>query len=168
MIRAALGGGGLVAVYLLVLGRASAWDAVVGALVAASVLGGFRRFLRETAPGPPPAGVPELLGRAAALPVFVLAVVREIARGSARVAAVVLGVGAPASPGVVEIPLEGRTPRGVAVAALVTTMAPGSVLLDVDRRRNVMRIQTLDADDPDAVRRHEHDFYRRYQSRVFP
>lgn len=167
-MRTGIALGLLTAVYLLVLGRASAWDAATGVAVAAAVLAGFRRFLRETAPGRPRLTPGRLLVRAVAFPAFVLAVVGDILQGTLRVAGVVLGLGAPPSPGIVEIPVTGQSPRGAAVTALVTTMSPGSVLLELDTDRGVMRIQSIDAADPEAIRARHADFYRRYQAPVFP
>lgn len=168
MTRIGVALGLLTAVYLLVLGRASAWDVATGVAVAAAVLAGFRKFLRETAPGRPPLTAVRLLVRIAALPAFVLAVVVDIVHGTVRVAGVVLGLGAPPSPGIVEISVKDQSPRGAAVTALVTTMSPGSVLLELDTDRGVMQIQSIDAADPEAIRAQHADFYRRYQARVFP
>lgn len=72
------------------------------------------------------------------------------------------------SPGIVEVPITGRSASGVAVSALVTTLSPGSVLVDIDWRRRVMLFHVFDANDAHAVYLAEHDFYMRYQRQVFP
>ncbi|CCF84740.1 Na+/H+ antiporter subunit E [Nitrolancea hollandica] len=48
------------------------------------------------------------------------------------------------------------------------TLAPGSVLVDVDWERGVMLFHLLDASDPDATRATVARFYERYQRAVFP
>ena len=73
-----------------------------------------------------------------------------------------------ASPGIVAVPIGERTPTGVAVWAVVTGLPPGSFFVDVDRERGVALIHVLDARNPEAFREEQEDFYRRYQSKVFP
>ncbi|MBA2375274.1 MAG: Na+/H+ antiporter subunit E, partial [Rubrobacter sp.] len=48
------------------------------------------------------------------------------------------------------------------------TLSPGTYLVEVDWERGVWLIHALDASDPDEVRRDRHEFYERYQKRVFP
>jgi multisubunit Na+/H+ antiporter MnhE subunit len=66
------------------------------------------------------------------------------------------------------VPIQGRSHRGIAVTALVTTLAPGSFFIGVDWERQVMLFHFLEAGDPDAIRNTMAHFYERYQSRVFP
>jgi hypothetical protein len=40
--------------------------------------------------------------------------------------------------------------------------------VDVDGERGVVLIHVLDAGDPEAFRREQEAFYRRFQSKVFP
>jgi multisubunit Na+/H+ antiporter MnhE subunit len=56
----------------------------------------------------------------------------------------------------------------VAVWAVVTGLPPGSFFVDVDGERGVVMIHILDASDPEAFRRQQEEFYRRYQRAVFP
>jgi multisubunit Na+/H+ antiporter MnhE subunit len=56
----------------------------------------------------------------------------------------------------------------VAVWAVITGLAPGTFFVDVDRERGVVLIHVIDAGDPEAFRREQEDFYRRYQRGVFP
>jgi multisubunit Na+/H+ antiporter MnhE subunit len=56
----------------------------------------------------------------------------------------------------------------VAVSALVTTLSPGSFLVDVDWTEGTMLIHVIEASDPDRVRADLETFYQRYQRRVFP
>lgn len=160
----------LVLVYALTLASFHPWDLAMGSGLAAAVLVGFRGFLfreldRGAASG---AGAPSLLARVAAFPLFALAVAWDIIRGTWQVAAVVLHVRPLRHPGIVAVPIGERTPVGVAVSALATTLSPGTFLVDVDWTARVMLIHVLDASDPDGVRAAHQQFYDRYQRRVFP
>jgi multicomponent Na+:H+ antiporter subunit E len=52
--------------------------------------------------------------------------------------------------------------------ALVTGLTPGTFFVDVDRERGVVLIHVIDAGAPEEFRQKQRDFYRRYQSGVFP
>ena len=71
-------------------------------------------------------------------------------------------------PGIVAVPIAERSPLGVAVSGLATTLSPGAFLVDVDWEQRVMLIHVLDASDPDEVRADHQRFYRRWQRHVFP
>jgi multicomponent Na+:H+ antiporter subunit E len=88
--------------------------------------------------------------------------------GNVEVTLVTLGLRPLLRPGIVAVPVGDRTPTGVAVWAVVTGLPPGSYFVDVDRERGVVLIHVLDARDPEAYREEQEDFYRRYQSKVFP
>ncbi|RKH59158.1 Na+/H+ antiporter subunit E [Corallococcus llansteffanensis] len=70
--------------------------------------------------------------------------------------------------GVVDVPMGERTARGVQLSSWVMSLAPGTVLLELDWERRVMRMHALDASDPEGLRRQQDDFYQRYQRAVFP
>lgn len=147
------------AVYLLVLGSTSPWDAALGLLVAAVLA----RLLRGRLPGPAgPAGT--LL----AVPALAGAVLLDIALGTWDVALRVVHLRSFDSPGVVAVPFGDRSPRGVAVTGLFAGLSPGTLLLEVDQARRVMLFHVVDATDPDAVRAQIEGFYQRHQRRVFP
>lgn len=150
--------------YALVLGSFRPWDLAIGAVVSGALL----YVLRGFAIGARPAHAGGFVERLGSFVPFVMATVREIIAGTWEVALVTLHLRPLESPGIVAIPIGERTPTGVAVSALATTLSPGTVLVDVDWERGVFLIHTIDASDPEAVRRHHEDFYRRYQSKVFP
>lgn len=154
----------LTLVYALVLASFHPWDLAFGALLSGILLFSFRRFVFDGKPAP----LPGLAGRLLAFFPFVFAVVRDTAVGTLRVTRVTLGRRPLEKTGIVAVPIGERTTVGVAVAALVATISPGEVLIDVDWDKGVMLVHTIDASDPDAVRRAHEDFYTRYQSRVFP
>lgn len=155
---------GLVAVYLLTLGSLHPLDLALGAVLAVALLHTLRGFRGPAAEG---AGG-SVLGRMAAFPVFAAAVVADIVRGTVEVSLVVLGRRPLVAPGIVEVPIGERTPAGVAVSALATTLSPGAVLMDVDWERRVMILHVLDASDPEAVRAEHQRLYERRQRAVFP
>ena len=157
----------LTLVYALALASFHPWDLLIGASLSAALLFTSRGFVFGTAPRPAGRGL-TLLGRAVAFVPFALAVFREIVVGNWEVTLVTLQLRPLVRPGIVAVPLGDRSPTGVAVWAVVTGLPPGSFFVDVDRERGVVLIHVLDARDPEAFRQRQEDFYRRYQSKVFP
>ena len=102
------------------------------------------------------------------LPLVLLTLVYALVLGSFYPADLAPGLVLSGRSGIVALPIGGRTETGVAVSALVATLSPGEVLVDVDRARGVMLVHVMDAADPEEVRRRHEEFYRRYQQRVFP
>lgn len=151
-------------VYAFVLASFHPWDLVMGAALSGTFLYVFRVFLFGGNPKPSPG----FLGKVAALPLFLAASVWDIVKGTAEVALIVLHLRPLERPGLVRVPIEGRTPTGLAVSATETTLSPGTYLVDVDWERGIWLIHALDAADPEAVRKDRHEFYERYQKRVFP
>jgi multicomponent Na+:H+ antiporter subunit E len=160
----------LTLVYALALGSFHSWDLLIGAGLSAALLSASRWFVfgadgtapRQTARGP------TLLGRVVAFVPFAAAVFREILVGTWEVTLVTLRLRPLARPGIVAVPIGERTPTGVAVWAVVTGLPPGSFFAEVNQERGVVLIHVLDARNPEAFRREQADFYRRYQSKVFP
>lgn len=154
----------LTLIYALALESFKLWDLAIGALIAAALLAATWRQLfaeHQDVPG----GV---LRRAVAFVPFALAVLRDIVVGTWQVALVSLRLRPLPQVGIVAVPIGERTPLGVAVSGLVTTLSPGSVLVEVDEERGVMLYHVLDASDPEAVRAQQRAFYERYQRHVFP
>ncbi|MDQ3792844.1 MAG: Na+/H+ antiporter subunit E [Actinomycetota bacterium] len=170
MTRYGAAGVVLTLVYALALGSFHPRDLLIGVGLSAVLLFASRRFVfgsDGTAWRPAGSGL-TLLGRVVAFVPFSAAVLREILVGTWEVALVTLRLRPLVRPGIVAVPLGNRTPTGVAVWAMVTGLPPGSFFVDVDRERGVVLIHVLDARDPEVFRRQQEDFYRRYQSKVFP
>ncbi|MBD0329849.1 MAG: Na+/H+ antiporter subunit E [Thermoleophilia bacterium] len=163
-MRVALAAVLLAAVYALALASTDPVDLATGLVLGAALVVGLRRHLFTGAPAPASA-LPRRLLRALPL---AAAVLREIAVGTWQVTLVVLHLRPLRSPGIVAVPIGGRTRLGVAVTGLLTTLAPGEFLVDVDWRRGVMLVHVLDASEPDAVRERYARFYERYQRPVLP
>jgi multicomponent Na+:H+ antiporter subunit E len=153
------------ATYVLMLASTDPVDLATGVVVAAVLLLAFRRFVF---PGVPMPAGPSLLRRAVAFPAFAFAVLRDITLGTWDVALIVLHLRPLRQPGIVAVPFGERTERGAMIGALVATLSPGELLIDVDHERRVVFLHVIDASDPDAVRRKHEHFYRRFQRNVFP
>ena len=156
---------GLTLVYALALGSFHPPDLLFGAGLSAALVVASRRFVFGDGPG---GGGASFLRRAAAFVPLSLAVLREVVVGTWEVTLVTLHLRPLESPGIVEVPIGEKTPTGVAVWAVITGLTPGTFFVDVDRERGVVLIHVIDASVPEAFRRKQQDFYRRYQRGVFP
>ena len=152
------------ATYLLMLDSFAVADIVVGLLLSSALYAVFRHVVFTG----PPLAKPGLLERIIWIVPFALAVAKEIVVGTWTVALMVLHIRPLRRVGIVEVPIEDRTPNGVAVTSMVDTLAPGSVLVDVDWERGVMLFHILGDMTADDVRDAYHGFYQRYQRHVFP
>lgn len=154
----------LTLVYALALASFRPWDLAFGALLAAALVFGSRRFVF----GAETRREPRLLARTVAFVPFAAVILRDILVGTLEVMLVTLHLRPLVKPGIVSVPIGERTPSGIAAWAVVTGLPPGSFFVDLDRERGVALIHLLDARDPEGFRHRQADFYRRYQSRVFP
>ena len=152
----------LTLVYVMVLASFHPLDLLFGAALSGALLYVFRAFVligeSEQLPG--------LLGRFAAFFPFAWVIAWDVVKGTWAVALVVLHLRPLVSPGIVKMPIGERTPVGVAVSALVTTLSPGAFLIEANAE--FMLIHFLDATDPDAVREKHEELYQRYQRKGFP
>lgn len=142
-------------------------DLLVGAGISSALVFGFSRFLFPEGgwSGSVRGG---FLRRLAAFPVYAGAVVRDVIQGTWTVSLYTLGIKDLGSPGIVAVPIGERTPVGVAVSTLATTLSPGTFLVAVDHERGVMLIHSIEAENPDEVRDSLEHMYQRYQRKVFP
>ncbi|WP_223640347.1 Na+/H+ antiporter subunit E [Corallococcus sp. EGB] len=154
----------LALLYALMVGSFHPVDLGVGAVLAQGVM---RLF--PLAGQPPVLSVREHWRRTLHLPRFGWALAVLVTKSCFLVLTVIFGPRDRARhAGVVEVPMGERTARGVQVSSWVMSLAPGTVLLELDWKKRVMRIHALDASDPDRLRQQQDDFYRRYQRAVFP
>jgi multicomponent Na+:H+ antiporter subunit E len=152
----------LTGVYAMVLASFHPWDLFFGFVVSGALVYAFRSFVFGGQPDP----LTGLAGRVAAFFPFVVAVVWDVLKGTWEVALITLHIKPLVEPGVVKLPVGERTPTGVAVLGLVTTLSPGAFLIEANDE--FMLIHVIDASDPDAFLAEREDFYRRYQRKVFP
>ena len=140
-------------------------DLAFGALVSGALVYAFRPFVFDGAGGRPDS-LPGLARRCAAFFQFVVAVAWDVVKGTWEVALITLHLRPLKRPGVVKVPVGERTPAGVAVSALTTTLFPGAFLVKANDEFMLMHL--IDASDPDAFRKEREDLYQRYQRKVFP
>ena len=152
----------LTGVYAMVLASFHPWDLFFGAVVSGALLYAFRSFVFGGRPDP----LTGLAGRCVAFFPFVVAVVWDVIKGTWEVALITLHIRPLVEPGVVKVPVGERTPTGVAVFGLVTTLSPGAFLIEANDE--FMLIHVIDASDRDAFREEREEFYQRYQRKVFP
>jgi multisubunit Na+/H+ antiporter MnhE subunit len=134
----------LAGVYLLVLASLEPADVLAGVVLGLAVA----LALRRRDPRPPARGGAAM--RAAASARLAAQTLVDVVRGSWLAARFCLrGTG---TPGVVEIPRDGRSDAAVALWGVITGLAPDEVVVDVDEERGVLLVHALDAGDPDGVR----------------
>lgn len=84
---------------------------------------------------------------------FVLYFFEALAAATLRISYDVLTPTHRMTPGVIGIPLDARTPGEITFLALVVSLTPGTLALDVSSDRRVLYIHAMYAADPEAVRR---------------
>lgn len=155
------------AIYSLTLASTEPIDLATGALIGALVAWLIDSYMRgsyiQTARSLPP-----VWHRLVWLPIFLLAVLRDVISGTLLVARYSLGFRTVDHQGIVAIPVGDRSNAGVAVSAWATTLSPGTALVDVDWEAGQMLIHVIDASNPDEIRNAMQTFYERYQRHVFP
>lgn len=175
----------LTAVYCLALGRAYLADVLTGAVAAAALVHAFRAHVLST---PEPWRRPQDLmrglrhagARLRAAPWFVLVVLVDITRSTWSMTGLVLGLRRVKGPGLVEVPIGDRSPTGVVVTAVVSTLAPGSVLVEIvvpgatssrasdGREPGSMLFHIASLESASQVRDEYERRYRDAQRKVFP
>jgi len=164
VLQLGIGAAVLALIYALVLSSFDPIDLGMGFCLGLALLLGFRRFtLSDPAL---PAGA--VLRRTLWFTPFAVATLWDIVRGTWTVALIVVGARPLVNPGIVAVPIGERTPLGVAVSALATTLSPGSFLVDIDWDGGVMLIHVIDVSAPETVLAGYQRMYDRYQRRVFP
>jgi multicomponent Na+:H+ antiporter subunit E len=140
--------------FLLNIGLAGAWGALMGAFDAVTLAAGFGvGYLVLWAVQPALGRSAYVTGvwRAVAFALFYLA---ELVLSSLRVAVDVCRPRLRVCPGVVGIPLRARTDAEITVLANLISLTPGTLSLDVspDRQRLYVHAMDLDGGGPDALR----------------
>jgi multisubunit Na+/H+ antiporter MnhE subunit len=143
MIWILLRAGGLTSIYLLVMTSVAPGDLLVGGLLGLAVA------LTVRPEDPTERAAPSWAQVGALFSAFARTAA-EMVRGSWRVVRFCLG--APADPGFVVIPREGRSRREVALWGVLTGEAPDEFPVDVDEERDELIVHLVEAGDPDSVR----------------
>lgn len=153
----------LAALFLLTLGSAAPGDTALAVVLAVAVAAWVQPLLpADTVPRLP------LPRRVGAFVVLAGVTTASVVAGAVRVMRCCL-LGPPTgAAGLVEVPIDGRSPTAIAAWGVRTGLTPDEVVVDVDTERGVLLIHALDATDPDGLRARHRDDYRRRQRRVFP
>lgn len=96
-------------------------------------------------------------------PKFLAMLSRDIIKGTWLMTTYVLGIRKLDHPGIVRIPLGNHSPPGVGIVGLFITMSPGSFLVDIDWDERYMLVHTIDASDPDQIRRDAERYYELWE-----
>ena len=94
---------------------------------------------------------------------FAVRVAWDMLAANWAVARRVVGPVAKLSPAFIEVPLDLRDPFAATVLGSIVSLTPGTVSVDVDRERWVLKLHALDAPDPDALIR---DIKRHYETPI--
>lgn len=94
---------------------------------------------------------------------FAVRVTWDMLVANVAVARRVVGPVAKLHPVFVEVPLDLRDPFAATVLGSIVSLTPGTVSIDVDRERWVLKLHALDAPDPEALVR---DIKLRYEAPV--
>jgi multicomponent K+:H+ antiporter subunit E len=79
----------------------------------------------------------------------------------------VLGPLSALHPAFVDVPLDLRDPFAATVLGSIVSLTPGTVSIDVDRERWVLRVHALDAPDPEALIRQIKQHYEKPVREIF-
>lgn len=154
----------LTSVYLLMLISLNPWDIVVGLLLSTVLVLLFRSYIGLTTPSSGPGAVERLRW----IVPFILHTAWDITVSALQVALMVMHVRPLARMRFIEIPFDDDTAAGVALNALLTTLSPGAVMIDIDWERRVTLFHVFDNAELSEIRRIYRDFYERYQRHVLP
>jgi multicomponent Na+:H+ antiporter subunit E len=143
--------------FLLNLGLAAAWGALMGSFDAATLAAGFAvgyLVLWVVQPALGPSAYVGGVGRAVGFALFYLA---ELVLASLRVAVDVCRPTLDVCPGVVGIPLRAKTDAEITVLANLISLTPGTLSLDVSPDRRILYVHAMDLENgpsggPDALR----------------
>jgi multicomponent Na+:H+ antiporter subunit E len=139
--------------FLLNIGLAGVWGALMGAFDAATLAAGFGVGYLVLWAVQPALGPSAYVGGAWRAVAFVLFYLTELVRSSVRVAIDVCRPRLRVCPGVVGIPLRARTDAEITVLANLISLTPGTLSLDVSADRRRLYVHAMDLDGgADALR----------------
>ena len=103
------------------------------------------------------------IARPGLIPGFAARVAWDMLLANWAVARRVVGPVAKLSPAFIEVPLDLRDPFAATVLGSIVSLTPGTVSIDVDQQRWVLKLHALDAPDPDALIR---EIKQRYETPI--
>lgn len=147
------------AIFCMTVGEFSWQNVVVGLTIGGALIVLFRRHV---IPRPlPPAGLSSHL--ILYFPVLAWFLLIDIIKGTWLVTTITLGIRPLESPGIVKIPLGNHSPYGIGPVGYFVTLSPGTFLVDIDWDQRVMLVHSIDASNPDQVRRDAEKYYRLWE-----
>lgn len=146
-------------IFSLVVSDFSAENAVVSLAISAMLMLIFRRQVIPSSL--PPNGL--ALHLIIYSPVLFWFLFIDILKGTWQVVTITLGLRPLVQPGIVKIPIGNHTPAGVGPVGFFVTLSPGTFLVDVDWEEKVMLVHSIDASDPDSVRKDAEKYYRLWE-----
>jgi len=150
--------------FLLHLGLAAAWGALMGSFDAVTLTAGLvvgYLVLWTVQPALVPSAYVGGVKRAV---VFATLYVVDLVRSSLRVAVDVCRPRLDVCPGVIGLPLQTKTDAEITVLANLISLTPGTLSLDVSPDRRILYVHAMDLEDgPDALRT---DLHQRLEARV--
>lgn len=136
------------------------WENMVVALTLSGSL--MVLFRRQLVPRPlPPNGL--ALHLIIYSPVLFWFLFIDVLKGTWQVVSITLGIRPLVQPGIVKLPIGAHTPAGVGPVGFFVTLSPGTFLVDVDWEEDVMLVHSIDASDPDGVRKDAEKYYRLWE-----
>lgn len=136
------------------------WENMVVALTLSGSL--MVLFRRQLVPRPlPPNGL--ALHLIIYSPVLFWFLFIDVLKGTWQVVSITLGIRPLVQPGIVKLPIGAHTPAGVGPVGFFVTLSPGTFLVDVDWEEEVMLVHSIDASDPDGVRKDAEKYYRLWE-----
>jgi multicomponent K+:H+ antiporter subunit E len=139
------------ALWIALTNAASIGSAMLGLVLALAIPPLTARFWPE----------PPRVRRAGAALRLLLIVLGDIVLASLNVARRVLGPPDRLRPAFIDVPLDLRDPYVATILGSIVSLTPGTVSIDVDRRRWVLRVHALDVEDPSTL---VADIKNRYES----
>ena len=103
------------------------------------------------------------IARPGLIPGFAARIAWDMLIANWAVARRVVGPLTKLQPAFVEVPLDLRDPFAATVLGSIVSLTPGTVSIDVDQQRWVLKLHALDAPDPEALIR---EIKRRYEAPI--
>lgn len=139
--------------YALILGSIDPLDWLVGLGVGALL--------------PRPAARPRQLRNIVDMPRFAVGVLRAVLGGGATMLRVLVRGTRGRNTHEIDVPFGEMTETGAAALTFAISISPGTAVSEFDDAGRRLRINAIDARDPEAVRTWLERFYHRYQRHVF-
>jgi multisubunit Na+/H+ antiporter MnhE subunit len=116
---------------------------------------------------PRPAARPRRLSNLLDMPRFMVGLVLAVARGGATMLKVLAGGARTRKTHDVDQPFGEMTETGASAMTFAISISPGTAVSEFDDVGRRLRINAIDAQEPEAVRSWVRHFYDRYQRHVF-